>query len=143
MPRVAGNAIRGLPGAGADGFLPIDEHCRVPGTDGHVYAAGDVAKYPIKHGGIGAQMADAAAAAIAEMAGAPVADEPFRPVIRGRLLTGAKPIYMSARPLGSESFGSTVYDEPPWPPEEKVVAEELGGYLTALDEARRAADRVF
>jgi sulfide:quinone oxidoreductase len=132
MPRVAGNAIRGLPGAGADGFLAIDKHCRVPGTNGHVYAAGDAAKYPIKHGGIGAQMADTAAAAIAEMAGAPVHAEPFRPVIRGRLLTGAEPIYMSARPLGAESFESQVYDEPPWPPEEKVVAEELGPYLSTL-----------
>jgi len=133
MPRVAGNAIRGLPNAGAEGFLPIDKHCCVPGTEGHVYAAGDAANYPIKHGGIGAQMADTAAAAIAKLAGAPVVAEPFRPVIRGRLLTGADPIYMSARPLGSESFESAVYEEPPWPPEEKVVAEELGPYLTALD----------
>jgi sulfide:quinone oxidoreductase len=140
MPRVAGNAIRGLSGSGADGFLAIDKHCCVPGTEGHVYAAGDAAKYPIKHGGIGSQMADTAAAAIAKLAGAPVVAEPFRPVIRGRLLTGGAPIYMSAHPLGSESFESAVYDEPPWPPEEKVVAEELGPYLTALDASRRAAD---
>ena len=76
MPRVAGPAVRGLPGAGAHGFLPIDKHCSVPGTGGRVFAAGDAANYPIKHGGLGAQMADAAAAAIAVLAGA--ADEGAR-----------------------------------------------------------------
>ena len=70
MPRIAGPSIRGLPGAGAHGFLPIDKHCSVPGTGGRVFAAGDAANYPIKHGGLGAQMADAAAAAIAVLAGA-------------------------------------------------------------------------
>ena len=56
-------------GAGAHGFVPIDKHCAVPGTGGRVFAAGDAANYPIKHGGLGAQMADAAAAAIADLAG--------------------------------------------------------------------------
>ena len=70
MPRVAGRAIPGLPGAGAHGFLPIDKHCRVQRAGGRVFAAGDIANYPIKHGGLGAQMADAAAAAIAVLAGA-------------------------------------------------------------------------
>ena len=40
MPRIAGPAIRGLPGAGAQGFLPIDKHCAVQGTNGRVFAAG-------------------------------------------------------------------------------------------------------
>ena len=69
MPRIAGPAIRGLPARRAHGFLPIDKHCSVPGTGGRVFAAGDAANYPIKHGGLGAQMADAAAAAIAVLAG--------------------------------------------------------------------------
>ena len=69
MPRVAGPSVRGLPGSGAQGFLPIDKHCSVPGTGGRVFAAGDAANYPVKHGGLGAQMADAAAAAIAVLAG--------------------------------------------------------------------------
>jgi sulfide:quinone oxidoreductase len=135
MPRIAGPAIRGLPGAGAHGFLPIDKHCTVRGTGGRVFAAGDAANYPIKHGGLGAQMADAAAAAIAVLAGAQGKAPAFNPVIRGKLLTGHDPVYMSALPVGAESFESEVYDEPPWPADDKVVAEELGPYLAGLDHA--------
>jgi sulfide:quinone oxidoreductase len=135
MPRVAGPAIAGLPGGGAHGFIPIDKHCAVRGTGGRVFAAGDAANYPIKHGGLGAQMADAAAAAIAVLAGAQEHAAAFNPVIRGKLLTGSEPVFMSAHPVGAESFESEVYDEPPWPPDEKVVAEELGPYLAALDGA--------
>ena len=141
MPRVAGPAIRGLPGASAHGFLPIDKHCCVPSTDHRVFAAGDVAHYPIKHGGLGAQMADTAAAAIAAMAGANVTPTPFHPVIRGKLLTGSQPLFISARPLGDDSFGSEIYEEPPWPAEDKIVAEELGPYLARLDSARSIAGR--
>ena len=135
MPRVAGPSIRGLPGGGAHGFIPIDKHCAVPGTGGRVFAAGDAANYPIKHGGLGAQMADTAAAAIAVLAGAQANAPAFSPVIRGKLLTGSEPVYMSAHPVGAESFASEVYDEPPWPADEKVVAEELGPYLARLDTA--------
>jgi hypothetical protein len=133
MPRIAGPAIAGLPGGGAHGFLPIDRHCRVTRAGGRVFAAGDVANYPIKHGGLGAQMADAAASAIGVLAG--VVDKPsaFNPVIRGKLLTGAEPVYMSAHPVGAESFSSEVFDDPPWSADEKVVAEELGPYLARLD----------
>lgn len=138
MPRVGGPAIRGLPGGEAHGFLPIDKHCVVLGTDGRVFAAGDAANYPIKHGGLGAQMADAAAAAIAVLAGAQDTAPAFNPVIRGKLLTGRDPVYMSAHPVGAESFESEVYDEPPWPPDEKVVAEELGPYLAGLDQVTAA-----
>ena len=138
MPRVAGPAIRGLPGGGAHGFLPIDKHCAVRGTHGRVFAAGDAANYPIKHGGLGAQMADAAAAAIAVLAGAQEKAPAFNPVIRGKLLTGRDPVYMSALPVGAESFESEVYDEPPWPVDDKVVAEELGPYLTGLEHAGAA-----
>ena len=134
MPRIAGPSVRGLPGAGAHGFLPIDKHCSVPGTGGRVFAAGDVANYPIKHGGLGAQMADAAAAAIAMLAGSQTEAPAFSPVIRGKLLTGRVPLFMSARPIGAESFESEIFDEPPWPADEKVVAEELGPYFAGLDE---------
>jgi sulfide:quinone oxidoreductase len=141
MPRIAGPAIRGISGAGAHGFLPIDKHCTVHGTNGRVFAAGDAANYPIKHGGLGAQMADAAAAAIAVMAGAQENAPAFNPVIHGKLLTGRDPVYMSAHPVGAESFESEVYDEPPWPADEKVIAEELGPYLAGLDRAGSSAAR--
>ena len=135
MPRVAGPSVRGLPGAGPQGFIPIDKHCAVPGTAGRVFAAGDAANYPIKHGGLGAQMADAAAAAIAVLAGSQAKAPAFSPVIRGKLLTGSDPVFMSAHPIGAESFESEVFDTPPWPADEKVIAEELGPYLAGLDAA--------
>ena len=133
MPRVAGPSVRGLAGGGAQGFLPIDKHCCVPGTGGRVFAAGDAANYPVKHGGLGAQMADAAAARIAVLAGSGAKAPAFSPVIRGKLLTGSDPVYMSAHPIGTESFESEVFDEPPWPSDDKVVAEELGPYLATLN----------
>jgi sulfide:quinone oxidoreductase len=136
MPRVAGRSVPGLPGGGSHGFLPIDKHCCVPRTGGRVFAAGDIANYPIKHGGLGSQMADAAASAIAALAGVVAKPSVFNPVIRGKLLTGREPIYMSAHPVGAESFASEVFEEPPWPAKDKVVAEELGPYLARLDTAQ-------
>jgi sulfide:quinone oxidoreductase len=139
IPRVAGPGIRGLAGTGENGFIPIDSACRVPGTDARVHAAGDAASYPIKHGGLGAQMADTAAAAIAQLAGAEPDVKPFQPVIRAKLLTGGAPLYISARLIGPRGFESEVYDTPPWPEDEKVVAEELGPYLAGVD--AQSADR--
>ena len=48
---------------------------------------------------------------------------------------------MSARPVGAESFESEVFDTPPWPADEKVVAEELGPYLAELDAAATSTRR--
>jgi sulfide:quinone oxidoreductase len=134
-PRIAGPGIRGLAGGASHGFIPIDSVCRVPGANAHVHAAGDAALYPIKHGGLGAQMADTAAASIARQAGAEVDVYPFKPIIRGKLLSGKSPLYMSARLVGARGFQSEIFETPPWPADEKVVAEELGPYLARLDEA--------
>ena len=142
VPRLTGPTIRGLPGGGAHGFLPIDRYCGVGGTHGRVYAAGDAAEFPVKHGGVGTEMADSAASAIAVLAGHDIEAEPFHPVIRAKLLGGKDPLYISARLVGGSGFESEVYDTPPWPEGEKVVAKELGGYLAALDDAaRRTAGR--
>jgi sulfide:quinone oxidoreductase len=140
MPRIAPPEFRGVQRAG-DGFIPIDSACRVPG-DARIYAAGDATSYPVKHGGVGAQMADTAAAEIAALAGADVEPEAFQPVIRGALLTGGKkPIYLSARLIGPRGFESEVFDEPPWPADEKVIAEELGPYLSGLDDLKSTRTR--
>lgn len=133
MPRITGPAIRGIPGGGAHGFIPITGHCTVPGTKGRVFAAGDATAFPIKHGGLSAQQADTAAAAIAVLAGADTKVEPFHAVIRGMLLTGRQPLYMSAQVVGGQGFESEVSYEPLWSPPEKVVAEELGPYLASMD----------
>ena len=68
---------------------------------------------PLKQGGLAAQQADAVAGAIAALAGAAVTPEPFRPVLRGLLLTGGAPLYLRAEPqrLAREA---TVAIEAPW-----------------------------
>ena len=92
LPRLRGRGIPGLP-ADAGGFLVIDEHARVTGA-ADVFAAGDATAEPIKQGGLAAQQADAAAEAIAAEAGAELDPRPYRPVLRGLLLTGDTPLYL-------------------------------------------------
>ena len=132
LPLVTGPAIRGPAGTSPYGFIPIDEHCAVPGTDGRIYAAGDVTAFPIKHGGLGAQQADTAAAGIARLAGADVEETVYEPVLRGKLLTGKTPLYLTGRVSRGYGLEAEVYDEPPWPGDDKIVAEELGPYLRSL-----------
>ena len=62
-----------------------------------VYAAGDATAFPLKQGGLATQQADAVAEAVAARIGAlPREPEPFRPVLRGLLLTGGAPLYLRA-----------------------------------------------
>ena len=49
LPRITGPNLRGIAGTPPDGLLAIDEHCRVRGLDGRVFAAGDAPDLPIKH----------------------------------------------------------------------------------------------
>jgi sulfide:quinone oxidoreductase len=129
LPTISGPGIRGLPGGSGDGFIPIDAHCAVPGAGGRIFAAGDATTFPVKHGGLGAEQADTAAAAIAYLIDVESDPEPFQPVIHGMLLTGAAPLYMTARLIGSGSFESEVSDQPLWPSGAKVSAVELNDYL--------------
>lgn len=129
MPRVSGPSIRGIAGGGDRGFIPIDRHCSVPATNGRVFAAGDATAFSIKHGSLGAQQADTAAAGIARLAGADVEPETYHAQLRGMLLTGRKPLYMTARVVGGRGFESEVSDEPLWSPPDKVSTRELGAYL--------------
>jgi sulfide:quinone oxidoreductase len=142
LPTITGPNIRGIPGDAIDRFLSVDEYCRVRGTDGRIFAAGDATDLPVKHGGLGAQQADTAAAAIAHLAGAAEPPGPLRPVIRGTLLTGGKPLHMAAYLIAGQGWQAEIYEEPPWPLDDKVVAAELGPYLRNIrpappDEHRR------
>jgi sulfide:quinone oxidoreductase len=130
MPRLRGPRIRDVP-ADQDGFIPIDELTRVRGLEPRVFAVGDAANLQIKHGGLGAQMADTAAAGIAALAGADVQVETMQPVLRGVLYTGAEPLYLTAR-IEDGRVESEVARDRPWPADEKVVAEELGPFLRSL-----------
>jgi NADH dehydrogenase FAD-containing subunit len=130
LPRLTGPHLAGLPADG-EGFVPVDEHGRVPGVPG-VYAAGDVTTRPLKQGGLACQQADVAAGAIAAAAGAPVHPEPYRPVLRALLLTGGRPWYLRHAPGGA----SLAADDAPWWPPHKIAGRELSPYLEAHPELR-------
>lgn len=119
-----GPRIAGVP-RDEQGFIPVDGHARVIGAD-DVYAAGDATTFPVKQGGIATQQADAAAEDIAARAGAPVTPQPFRPVLRGHLLTGADSPYLR-RDTGDRR-GETA-DAALWWPPTKVAGRYLGPWL--------------
>jgi sulfide:quinone oxidoreductase len=129
-PELVGPQVRGIPG-GLNGFIPIDPHCQVRGVE-RIYAAGDATDFVIKFGGAAAQQADTAARAIAALAGAPVTPTPFHPVIRGVLMTGNKPRYLSARVTGGHGFNSQITEAPTWAPVNKIDAHYLAPYLTPV-----------
>ncbi|MDQ1719006.1 MAG: sulfide:quinone oxidoreductase [Pseudonocardiales bacterium] len=133
LPVITGPNIRGIPGFALDRFLHVDEFCRVRDTDGRIFAAGDSTDLPVKQGGVGAQQADTAAAGIAHLAGAAEAPKPLRPVIRGMLLTGTKPLYLAAHLIAGRGWMAQILDRPPWSVDEKIVAEELAPYLERFE----------
>ena len=132
LPRAAGPALPGLP-ADRAGFIPADRHGRVAGTDG-VWVAGDAMSFPVKQGGLAAQEADAAAESIAAAAGAHVEPEPFRPVLRGVLLSGRGERWMRHALETAEEEGETARHALWWPPT-KVAGRYLAPYLGALEDA--------
>ena len=119
-----------IPGVaqGRNGFIGTDPRMRVDGLDA-VWAAGDATWFPIKQGGIAAQQAEVAAAGIAAAAGADAEPEPFRPLIRGALLTGDEARFIRAAPGGAGGEFST---SPLWWPPAKVAGPRLAPYLSRL-----------
>lgn len=134
LPELFGPSIRGIPLA-EHGFIRVDQHGQVPDV-GPIYAAGDAVDFAVKHGGIASQQADAVAESIAALAGAPITPEPFQPVIRGMLLTGEKPRYLTARITGGVGFSSEITDTPTWSPPGKISARYLAPYLDSLERKR-------
>jgi sulfide:quinone oxidoreductase len=126
LPRLEGLRLPGIP-HDAEGFIRTDEYGRVPGLD-DIYAAGDLTSFPIKQGGIATQQADAVATAIAVQAGALAKATPFRPVLRGKLLTGIFPRYLRA---DLDAQTSAVSTEPLWWPPAKIVGKHLAPFLAA------------
>jgi sulfide:quinone oxidoreductase len=130
LPRLRGPRIDGIPQT-VDGFIPVDAHGRVQGI-ADVFAAGDVTSFPVKQGGIATQQADAAADHIAADAGAPVHRLPFRPILRGLLLTGQQPRFLRheidfrARPT------SVASPQPLWWPPAKIVGRHLAPFLAGF-----------
>jgi sulfide:quinone oxidoreductase len=118
LPRLEGRLVEGIP-QDEHGFVRVDEHCAVLGLEA-VYAAGDGVEFPVKLGGIAAEMADAAAEHIAWSAGADIEPQPFEPVLRGKLLTGDAP-----RSLRAAEGTSDAADHILWWPPAKVAARHL------------------
>ena len=130
LPRLEGPGIQGLP-SDRDGFLAITDHGAVHGVP-DVYAAGDATVFPIKQGGIATQQADAVAEAIAARVGVPLVPRPFRPVLRGLLLTGGVPRYLRAELGGGHGETSSIAVDPLWWPPSKVAGRYLAPFLAGL-----------
>jgi sulfide:quinone oxidoreductase len=137
LPLLRGRAPAGVP-ADPDGFLSVDPHGRVAGTQG-VWAAGDGIAFPVKFGGLAAEQADAAAADIAAEAGALVERTPFRPVLRGRLLTGRGSRWIRYDAAGGGGEGEVATHALWWPPG-KVAGRWLAPWLAKRDDEAVAGD---
>lgn len=122
LPRLLGPRFRGLP-SDERGFIPTDDRGLVAGLE-DVYAAGDATSFPIKQGGIAAQQADAVAEAIAARLGAELDPQPFRPVLRGLLMTGRNTRY-----LESDAGGHPGARPALWSPQSKIFGRYLLPYL--------------
>ncbi|MDX6700248.1 MAG: sulfide:quinone oxidoreductase [Baekduia sp.] len=130
LPTIEGIHLGGVPGDDR-GFIPVDEDGRVRGL-ADVYAAGDGTTFPVKQGGLACQQADAIAELLAAAAGADVDPQPFRPVLRGRLLTGRGAQFLERRP----GAGGGERPRPElrlWSAHRKVDGRYLSPWLAELD----------
>ncbi len=127
-PRLSGPRVQGIP-FDYDRFIRTDPHGRVPGMDG-VFAAGDATAFPVKHGGLAAEQADAVAETVAASVGADIDPQPFRPVLRGVLLTGGPSRYLRADISGGVGDDSTISAQALWWPPNKIAARYLAPYLS-------------
>jgi sulfide:quinone oxidoreductase len=126
LPRLEGPKLAGIP-CDREGFVPTDDYGRV-GSEVDIYAAGDLTQFPLKQGGIATQQADTAAASIAARLGADVEVAPFRPVLRGLLLTGMTPRFLRTQVGTAESIVDT---EALWWPPAKIAGRYLTPFLAA------------
>ncbi len=141
LPRLEGRRIAGLP-YDAGGFIPVDDHSRVPGLP-RAFAVGDVTAFPVKQGGIATQQADVAAETIAAELGCETEAGPLDPVLRGILWTGAKPRYLFGWLGGGHGETSVASERPPWPIDNpsKLIGRYLTPFLAEFDgSGRRSPD---
>jgi sulfide:quinone oxidoreductase len=137
LPRAKARGVGGLE-VDDRGFVRTDAHGQVAGTTS-VWAAGDAISFPVKQGGLAAQQADAAGEAIAALAGADLTPQPFRPVLRGVLLTGRGKQWIRRDIGASDETGEAERRALWWPPT-KVAGRYLAPYLLSLREAAFADD---
>ena len=127
LPRLEPRAV---PGVG-DEFLAVDGFGRVRGLK-DIYAVGDGSSFPVKQGGLAAQQADAAALHLAARAGADVRPVPFRPVLRGRLLTTTGDRWLRRDP--ERDPVGRISDHALWCPAGKIAGRYLSLALADRDE---------
>ncbi|HET6830942.1 MAG TPA: FAD/NAD(P)-binding oxidoreductase [Solirubrobacterales bacterium] len=125
LPGLTVPEIPGVP-QGRHGFIGCDAEMRVDGLE-HVWVAGDSSWFPVKQGGLAAQQAEIAVTGIVRAAGADIEPPPFRPVIRGALITGGRPRFLRVE-LGDDA-GAALAGSPLWWPPIKVAGPRLGPYL--------------
>jgi sulfide:quinone oxidoreductase len=132
LPQLQGPGLAGLPQDGG-GFIPVNEYGQVRGVD-RVWAAGDATDYPIKQGGVAAQLADTAAGGIATLTGVQTEVQPFDPTLEGVLMTGGTARYLRYRPASAEVAEESLFTTVPHgshPP--KIAARYLGSQLLGAD----------
>jgi len=137
LPRAAGAALPGVLND-ANGFIRCDRYGKVYDTT-TVWAAGDAIAFPVKQGGLAAQQADAVAEEIAARAGADVRPQPFRPVLRGVLLTGRGQAWMRNAVAGGDGEGEAQRRALFWPPT-KIAGRYLSPYLAARDRTQAVGE---
>jgi sulfide:quinone oxidoreductase len=131
LPALDGRRHAGVPCDEA-GFIPVDVHGRVPRLE-DVYAAGDGTNFPIKQGGLATQQADAVAEMVAAAVGVDIEPAPFRPVLRGLLLTGGDDRYLRHTVAGGGGEGEVAGRTLWWPPT-KIAGRYISGYLFKRDD---------
>jgi sulfide:quinone oxidoreductase len=131
LPALNGRRHAGVP-CDEEGFIPVDPHGRVPHLE-DVYAAGDGTTFPIKQGGLATQQADAVAETIAAAVGVDIEPAPFRPVLRGLLLTGGDDRYLRHTVAGGGGEGEVAGRALWWPPT-KIAGRYISGYLFERDD---------
>ena len=130
LPQLQGPRLEGLP-ADVLGFVPVDVGggMAVRGAPG-VHAAGDVTSGSVKQGGLAAQQADAAAAAIAAACGAKLPALPYAPVLRGKLVCPDGTELYLRRALDGSDPGEA-REDPLWRHPGVVTARRLSGWLAS------------
>jgi sulfide:quinone oxidoreductase len=145
LPELIGPSLHGMP-HDQHGFIPVDSYGRVTGLE-DIYAAGDVTTFPLKQGGLAAQQADAVAEMIVSKLGIPLTPKPFRPVLRGLVITGGAPLYLRAEPQRLSRETTVAIDATPrqrsrrtaswasgralWWPDAKIAGRYLGPFLAS------------
>ena len=131
LPVLRGPGLAGLPADG-QGFIRTDALGRVRGAP-RVFAVGDGAAFPVKHGGLACAQAEAATRCIARALGATVPSLPPDQTLRAFLKEGEQDRYLRSDPVGGgdDSAGVTRLLAP------KMAAVKVAGrYLPPLLERR-------